>query len=190
MAEGLSFRAAGRRVGCSHRAIAKAVQAGRITQHADGSLPPDGVDAWNRCRRTPRGGAHRAKVSAPDIGGRIPNATPAAPIVANVPDAIVNISTALEAGVFDLAAIVLRHVPEAVARDIIREWLRLQREGWAGPGGDLEPMSITDNWPPPPGGGQWWDHALFTGDPMAERDWQEAANSAAAWRAERGLAPL
>jgi hypothetical protein len=188
MAEGLSFRAAGRRVGCSHRAIAKAVQAGRITQHADGSLPPDGVDAWNRCRRTPRGGAHRAKVCAPDIGGRIPNAAPAAPIGAGVPEFILDLSTAIVCGAIDLAALVLRHLPAPLARDIIAEWLKAEREAWAG-GGGLEPVSSVDEWPAPPGGGAWHDHPLFTEAP-SESDWRSAAATASAWRAERGLPPL
>jgi hypothetical protein len=60
MVVGLSFRAAARRVGCTHRAISVAVRSGRIALQADGTILPDAVDAWHASRRARRGGSRRA----------------------------------------------------------------------------------------------------------------------------------
>ncbi len=56
---GLTFRAAGQRAGCTHRAIALAVRAGRIPLLSDGKVSASAVDSWNSTRRGKRGGTTR-----------------------------------------------------------------------------------------------------------------------------------
>ena len=59
MLSGLSFRAAARHAGVTHKAIAGAVKAGRIPLLADGTVSPESVDQWSAGRRARRGGATR-----------------------------------------------------------------------------------------------------------------------------------
>ena len=179
MALGLSFRAAALRVGCTHRAISKAVEAGRIALLPDGTVSAVAVDAWHKHRRTPRGGAHRA-VSASKVTTRIPAAEPEYPLA-------VNASTAIGSGADDMAGLLLRHLPLQVARGLVAEWLVLQRAGWVGSAaGGPVPVCEEEGWPAPPGYAAWHQHPLFTDDPLIA--WPECEAEAAAWRAARGMA--
>ena len=66
----LSFRAAAQRIGCTHKAIGDAVEAGRIPLLPDGKVSAEAVDAWNAGRRAKRGGARRKQIGAPDSNRR------------------------------------------------------------------------------------------------------------------------
>jgi len=63
---GLSMRAYARHRGVSHVAVKKAIDTGRITTLADGTLDPDDADAqWARNTLPPRKGAEPTKAKAP-----------------------------------------------------------------------------------------------------------------------------
>ena len=176
---GLSYRAAALRVGCTHRAISKAVEGGRIALLPDGTVAAAAVDEWNKHRRTPRGGRHR-EASARKVTTRIPGEESVYPLAANT-------SAAIEAGAYDLAALLLRHLPLLLTRDLVAEWLAVQRAGWVGaPADGPEAVCDIEAWPVPAGYDGWRQHPLFTSDPRIA--WPEAEAEAAAWRAERGLA--
>ena len=176
---GLSFRAAALRVGCTHRAISKAVEAGRIALLPDGTVAAAAVDDWHKHRRTPRGGAHR-EVSAPKTTTRLPEEEAVYPLAANT-------SAAIEAGADDMATLLLRHLPLQLTRDLVAEWLRQQRAGWVGsPADGPEAVCEVEAWPVPAGYDGWDQHPLFTSDPHIS--WPECEAAAAAWRAARGLA--
>jgi hypothetical protein len=80
---GLTFRAAAKRAGCTHRTISLAVQGGRIPLLAGNAVSPEAVDKWSKSRRTKRGGVTRkqadtkgTKVSMAAVSGFAPS-TPA-----------------------------------------------------------------------------------------------------------------
>jgi hypothetical protein len=56
MSDGLSNRAAGKLAGCSHVAIAKAIEHGHLATLPDGKISPEALDKWNAGRRSARGG--------------------------------------------------------------------------------------------------------------------------------------
>src|ERR1700676_4848242 len=79
MTLGISNRAAGRLVGCSHVAIGAAKRAGRIAVLADGWVLAEAVLDWNVARGAPRGGSHRtvtaSRLLPPGSAGKEMNAT-------------------------------------------------------------------------------------------------------------------
>ena len=69
---GISIRAYARHRGVTDTAVRKAIQAGRITPEADGTIEPDKADLdWARNTESPRSGTQQRapRVKAPDLGG-------------------------------------------------------------------------------------------------------------------------
>ena len=69
---GISIRAYARHRGVTDTAVRKAIQAGRITPEADGTIEPDKADLdWARNTESPRSGTQQRapRVKAPDLSG-------------------------------------------------------------------------------------------------------------------------
>ena len=69
---GLSIRAYARHRGVTDTAVRKAIQTGRITPEADGTLDPEQADRdWARNTESPRAGTQQraARVKTPDLSG-------------------------------------------------------------------------------------------------------------------------
>jgi hypothetical protein len=69
---GISIRAYARHRGVTDTAVRKAIQAGRITPEADGTIEPDKADQdWARNTESPRSGTQQRapRVKAPDLSG-------------------------------------------------------------------------------------------------------------------------
>jgi hypothetical protein len=198
MVSGLTFRAAARRVGCTHRAISEAIKHGRIKLQADGTVSPADVDAWHANRRARRGGARRnvSKRAATNVEkapavSATPDAKPQLEAAATpeppLPDEALDASVAIDAGAFELARLVARYLPLDVVRELVAQWAAEMRRGWVGgPQAPLVPIAEIDAWPAPAGCQHWHDHQLFNGPPLHRADWLEVAADAAAWRAAHG----
>jgi hypothetical protein len=187
MPHGLTFRAAARRVGCTHRAISEAIKHGRIKLQADGTVSPADVDAWHASRRARRGGARRnvSKRATAGVEKSMPVSTAPEPTGGyhdtptrlveehQVPLDVATASSAIGMGAYDLARIL---AAAGLAADetilIVDRWTRWQRLGWVGGQGVADPISAIDAWPDPPGGGAWHEHPLFQGHPLSEADWR------------------
>ena len=69
---GLSIRAYARHRGVTDTAVRKAIQTGRITPEADGTIDPEQADRdWARNTESPRAGTKQSaqRVKAPDLNG-------------------------------------------------------------------------------------------------------------------------
>ena len=69
---GLSIRAYARHRGVTDTAVRKAIQTGRITPEADGTIDPEQADRdWARNTESPRAGTKQStpRVKAPDLSG-------------------------------------------------------------------------------------------------------------------------
>ena len=69
---GLSIRAYARHRGVTDTAVRKAIQTGRITPEADGTIDPEQADLdWARNTESPRAGTQQraARVKTPDLSG-------------------------------------------------------------------------------------------------------------------------
>jgi len=69
---GLSIRAYARHRGVTDTAVRKAIQTGRITPEADGTIDPEQADRdWARNTESPRAGTQQraARVKTPDLSG-------------------------------------------------------------------------------------------------------------------------
>jgi hypothetical protein len=99
---------------------------------------------------------------------------------ANVPDQVLDMSTAISGGASDLAFALVRHLPLDTVRGIVGAWVSKQRAGWVG--GEGLPDAIADDcWPAPPlGYARWSDHPLFSSRAVSEAEWAEAVAEAQA----------
>jgi hypothetical protein len=101
---------------------------------------------------------------------------------ANLPPAVLDMSTAIGGGASDLAFALVHHLPIDTVRGIAGAWVQKQRAGWVG-GKGLPDAIADDCWPAPPiGYARWSDHPLFTGPAVTEAEWKEAAAEAGAQR--------
>jgi hypothetical protein len=99
---------------------------------------------------------------------------------ANLPPAVLDMSTAISGGASDLAFALVPHLPVDTVRGIVETWTRKQRAGWVG-GKGLPDAIADDHWPGPPlGYARWSEHPLFTGPAVTEAEWAEAAAEAKA----------
>jgi hypothetical protein len=96
------------------------------------------------------------------------------PNPANLPPAVVDMSTAISGGASDLAFILVQHLGVDQARPMVGQWVQKQRAGWVG-GEGLPDAIADDEWPAPPiGYARWSDHPLFTGPAVTDAEWAEA----------------
>jgi hypothetical protein len=99
---------------------------------------------------------------------------------ANLPPAVVDMSTTISGGASDLAFILLQRIGIDRARPIVDEWVQKQLAGWVG-GEDLPDAIADDCWPAPPlGYARWSDHPLFTDPAVTDAEWDEAIAEAKA----------
>lgn len=97
---------------------------------------------------------------------------------ANLPDRVLDMSTAIRGGASDLAFALAHHLPADTARGVVAAWVRKQRDGWVG-GPGLPDAIADDCWPAPPlGYTRWSDHPLFTDPAVTEAEWVEATAEA------------
>jgi hypothetical protein len=99
---------------------------------------------------------------------------------ANLPPAVLDMSTAISGGASDLAFALVHHLPLGTVRGIVGAWVQKQRAGWVG--GEGLPDAIADeHWPAPPlGYARWSGHPLFSGPAVTEAEWAEAVAEAKA----------
>ena len=82
-----------------------------------------------------------------------------------------------------MARIVARHLPLPLVQAIVAEWVQTMRRDWVGaPDETLSPICVESDWPPPPGCRHWYEHELFSREPIHDWGWQEIEAEVAAWR--------
>jgi hypothetical protein len=89
-------------------------------------------------------------------------------------------AVAIEDGACDMARILAAHLPIDVARNVVDQWVTLQRASWVGGPGLPESIAEGDGRPVPVGHACWFEHPLFDDLTPSARDWGEAAADAGA----------
>ncbi len=98
----------------------------------------------------------------------------------NLPPEVLTASVAIGSGASEMALLLARHrMPIPQVRQMVGEWVAVQRAGWVG--GPGLPSPVSDCWPEAPiGFVDWYEHPLFLGDPLSPCDWAEIVAETAA----------